>query len=81
MSINEILKRAPLNGLGASRQEAEIAKLRRKIAALEKMLLPNQVGVYRAAMRWYAVWSGDTQKSAFGQVTKLARACKKARGK
>jgi len=85
MSAIKSLKVA-LSALGE--RDTEIAKLKRRITALEKdreflrtMLLPNQIAVYKAAMRWYAIWSGDSQKSAFGQVTKLARACKKARGK
>ena len=80
MSINDILKRAPLNGLGASRQEAEIAKLNRKIAALEKMLLPNQIGVYRVAMWLTKKWS-EARTSTWNDEERLVRACKKARGK
>ena len=67
--------------------KAEIAKLQRDIKQLEQeiefcreMVSPNGAAVFLAAMNWYKVWSGDSQKSAYGLVTKLASACKRARG-
>ena len=36
--------------------KAELAKLRRKVAELEKQLLPGQIAVYKAAMRWDEAW-------------------------
>ena len=66
---------------------AEIEMLKRKIAVLERdrmfarsLLLPNQIAVYKAAMRWYEIWSGEiTTRSAYAEVNKLARACARAR--
>jgi hypothetical protein len=55
--------------------KAEIAKLKRKVAELEKMLMPGQVSVYKAAMRW------DKADLKWPAELKLSRACKKSRMK
>ena len=53
--------------------KAELAKLRRKVAELEKMMLPNQTGVYLKALRW-------EDNPSWTNWNSLINACKKARG-
>ena len=58
-------------------KDAEIAKLKRKVDELEKMLLPEQVAVYRAAMLLHRMKGTYGQADAF---IKLLNACERAKG-
>ena len=61
--------------------KAEIAKLRRKVSELEKMLLPNQADVYKAAMYCYRTFlENDGFNISYLSEKRLIRACKRARG-
>ena len=62
--------------------KAEITKLKRKVAELEKMLLPNQIRVYKAAMLFADAWDKSTwyTEKCVELREKMLRACKRARG-
>lgn len=78
-SWNEERQRAEREGQRVVKLQRRIKRLEQEIECAKAMILPEQISLYKAAMKWHKSWEAQDY-TIFTADDKLARACKRAKG-